>query len=54
MEKIHKNELDMNYLCECCGDLDNKAVQEALGTLEPAVIMIKDFLLMKYLTLNLI
>lgn len=45
MKKIHNEIVDMDYLLECLGHVDDPAVQEALSKLDPEKVMVEDFLI---------
>lgn len=45
MDKIRQGVVDEEYLIEACGHMDNKDVQEAVKSMDPAASCIVDFLI---------
>lgn len=45
MDGIHNGTVDMKYLLEVLGDLDNPLVIEVVSKIDPLEIMVKDFLI---------
>ncbi len=45
MKKIHNGIIDMDYVLECLGHMDDPGVQEAVSKIGPEEVIIEDFLI---------